>query len=146
MKIIRQLLAFSLGFILFTGAATANSDYSVTVGDHTIYYNTFNSSTLQPNIARTFGIPRSNKIAILNVVVKKARKDSAQARVSATATNLNGQMRTINMRKVVDGSAIYYIGDFRFSNEETLKFDIKVTPQGETRATEIKFRKQFFPG
>ncbi|GMR07240.1 MAG: hypothetical protein BMS9Abin26_0242 [Gammaproteobacteria bacterium] len=136
---------FSLGFIL-TFAAAANNDYSVTVGDHTIHYNTFNSSTLQPNIAKAFGIPRSNKIAVLNVVVKKGRKDSAQASVSATATNLNGQMRTINMRKVIDGSAIYYIGDFRFSNEETLKFNIKVTPQGQDRATEIKFSRQFFPG
>jgi len=69
------------------------------------------------------------------------------ARVSATATNLTGQRREISLRQINDQGAIYYIGQFRIHNEETLNFVLDVIPEGHQGAPlNFSFRQQFFTG
>ncbi|KPJ91631.1 MAG: hypothetical protein AMJ53_11250, partial [Gammaproteobacteria bacterium SG8_11] len=53
------------------GAAWAGTSQSF--GDYTIYYSAFTSDTLQPAIAKTYGITRSKNLGLLSVsIVKKA--------------------------------------------------------------------------
>jgi hypothetical protein len=64
-----------------------------------------------------------------------------------TATNLTGQRRDIELRRIDDQGAIYYIGQFRIHDEETLNFDVLVQPSGaEDGPYELKFRQQFYTG
>jgi hypothetical protein len=124
------------------------SNKSKEVGDYTIYYNAFGSSMLQPAIAKQYGIQRSRYRAVLNVVVRKKQPEGGDAPVRAavtgTATNLNEQMRQLEPREVDEGDAIYYLAEFPVTDQETLDFDLKVTPQGEEKPFRVRFRQQFF--
>ena len=61
-----------------------------------------------------------------------------------TATNLNGQMRTIHMREVREGNAIYYLGEFGVANEETIRFNVRVQPQGTMNVLQVEFSQDFY--
>jgi hypothetical protein len=80
-------------------------------------------------------------------VLKKVLGSPGQpvhAQVEATATNLNGQIRKIRMREVREGNAIYYIGEFGVANEESVKFDVRVQPQGTQEVFKIDFNQDFY--
>jgi hypothetical protein len=65
------------------------------------------------------------------------------ATVQVDAYNLNGQLKNLEMRRIAEGEAIYYIGETSISGAEILVFDIKVTPEGETGALEVKLKREF---
>ena len=97
------------------------------------------SAILTPQVAQSYGIQRSPSRALLNVTVIRqdgAGKGSAvRAGVLASATNLTGQRRDIQLREITDGEgAVYYIGEFRVRNMETFDFTVEVTPEGESEA------------
>jgi hypothetical protein len=45
---------------------------------------------------------------------------------------------------VREQEAIYYIGETPVANQETLIFDISVTPDGVSEASDIRFKRQFY--
>ena len=63
--------------------------------------------------------------------------------VQVDAYNLNGQLKNLEMRRVSEGEAIYYIGEVTISGSEILVFDISVTPTGETMPIDVKFKREF---
>lgn len=66
------------------------------------------------------------------------------SRVEGSATNLTGQQKVLSMREIREGTAIYYIDTFRVNNEETLDFDLAVTPKDSDATYSVRFRQQFF--
>jgi hypothetical protein len=66
------------------------------------------------------------------------------ATVTASAVNLNGQLKNVTIREISEDGSFYYIGDCGVADEETLIFTIEVTPTGETTPFSIRYRKQFF--
>lgn len=127
----------------------AHAEKSLTVGDYVVHYNTLNTSMLQPEIAKTYQVTRSKNRALLLISIRKlnaADKTDVPAtakEISAKATNLVGQIKELALRQIDEKAAIYYINDFPITNEETLKFNIKVSLEGhETK--EINFSQQFF--
>lgn len=121
---------------------------SQSFGDYTIYYSAFTSDTLQPAIAKTYGITRSKNRGLLSVsVVKKSLSPlgtPVKAQVKAEATNLTGQLKNIDIRQVDDGAAVYYLSEFYVSHKEMLDFTLYVTPEGENSPFMVKFRQQFY--
>jgi hypothetical protein len=121
---------------------------SQTFGDYTIYYSAFTSDTLQPAIAKTYGITRSKNLGLLSIsVVKKSLSPlgtPVKAKVKAEATNLTGQLKTVEVREVDDGSAVYYLSEINVSHKEVLDFTLYVTPNGESSPFVVKFRQQFY--
>jgi len=128
--------------------AAAGAEQSVTFGDYTIHYSAFSTELLQPEIAKTYQITRSRGRALLNVSVLKKLMGTTgkpvRAAVKATATTLSAQLRTIEMRELNDNGAVYYVGEFPVSDEETLKFRLDVTPEGGSEAYIATFDQQFF--
>ncbi|MEJ2059432.1 MAG: DUF4426 domain-containing protein [Gammaproteobacteria bacterium] len=126
---------------------TAAAEQSVSGNRFTIHYNALNSDMLTPSVARNYNITRSKNRGLINISVLEKSMGvvgkPARADVSVSAINLNGQIKNVDMREINDQGAIYYIGEFPISNAETLKFHIKVTPQGG-RPHEIEFDQQFF--
>lgn len=121
------------------------------IGDFRVHYNTLNTNLLPPDVASAYGIQRSGSRAMLNIAVlrKAGSADSldqpVRARVTASAVNLTGQRREIELREIEDQDAVYYIGTFRIHNEETLSFAVRVQPEGQSGpAREITFRQQFY--
>ena len=137
--------------LLLLAAATALpavAQQSQEYGDYEVHYNTLNTNMLSPEIASVYGIQRAGTQAMLNItVLHKENREAVEARVTATATNLTGQRREIELRQISDQGAIYYIGQFRIHNEETLNFNVQVNPDGHDGAPfELQFRQRFFTG
>jgi hypothetical protein len=122
----------------------ASSNNSVSVEGYTVFFNAYNSSLLQPEVAKAYGLVRSKNRGVLSIVVRKQDGKHSQADVSASARNLSNQLRNLTIKETKDGDALYYIGDFRFTDQETLSFDVTVTPRGLGKPIEVRFKQQFF--
>ena len=130
------------------GVPRAHADNSKDFGDYVIHYNSLATDVLTPEVAREYHITRSQNNAMVNItVLKKVLGSPGQpvhARVEVTATNLTGQTRKIRMREVREGNAIYYIGEFGVTNEETVKFSARVLPQGSRDYLKVEFSQDFY--
>jgi hypothetical protein len=118
-------------------------------GDFTIHYNALRSSMITPEVAKAYGISRSDSRALINISVLKASEDQSTTAVKATVTtsgrNLTGQTRKVDMREINEGDgAIYYIGELSVRNMETFDFTVLVTPEGQSKPFNLKFRQQFY--
>ncbi len=124
------------------------AELSVSFGDYVIHYNAFTSDTLQPAIARAYGITRSKNRGVLTVVVLKkvlgTTGEPVHARIKADAANLTGQLKHIELKEIREGNALYYLGEFPVADGEVLDFTLKVFPEGKREPFTITFRKQFF--
>ncbi len=142
MKKIIQLTIISL-FLSFQSIAFAESSQSV--GNYIVHYNAISTESLPPAVARAYGITRSKNKGLLNISVLKkgAGFQGVEAIIDVSATNLTGQLRDIELRKIVEQNAIYYISVFSVANRETLDFSIKVTT-ADKQTGNIKLRQQFF--
>lgn len=133
-----------LGAVLLSPDAAHAYD-ALESGDYSIHYNALSTELLPPQVAKVYGIERSRNRGIVNVAVRKGEGvgRAVEAKISATATNLNGQLQQIDMRELTDRDAIYYIGEFSISGHETFDFVLEITPEG-SRTRTIEFRREFF--
>jgi hypothetical protein len=118
---------------------------SIDIGDYQVHFNAQLTGQLPPEIARTYNIVRSNNRAMLNVsVIDEETRASVPATVTVKTVNLTGQLKTVNMRRLDEQEAIYYIGETPVANRETLIFDISVTPEDAATPSEVRFKREFF--
>ena len=118
---------------------------NIDIGDHVVHFSAQSTDQLPPDIARAYNIVRSKNRIMLNVSVLKESDGSAvTAAVTVKTQNLTGQLKNVTMREVTEQEAIYYIGETPVANQETLIFDISVTPDGKTAASEVRFKRQFY--
>lgn len=117
-------------------------------GDYVLHFNAIGTDQLTENIARQYGIVRSRSRAMLNVsILRKAEGTMGTpvtGSVSASAVNLSGQFRNINIREIKEGTAVYYIGETSISDGETLIFTVDATPINEASRFTVRFKEQFF--
>lgn len=135
--------------LLFACAVTpAMAEQMVSHGDYEIHYNAFNSSFIQPNVASQYGIKRSKTKGLLNVSVLKKQADGSTkpvpALVSGEAVNLIAQKQTLSFNKVEETNALYYIGDFGFTDDQVLRFNLKVQPDPNQPGYTINFEQRFY--
>ena len=116
-------------------------------GSYEVHYNAVRTDALSPDVARNYGIQRSTNRVMLNVTVLRkeagAPKKPVEAEVKVAARNLNEQLKDLELRRVLEGEAIYYIGEVSISGTEILVFDITVTPEGTTTPLSVKFTREF---
>jgi len=136
---------FSL-LVALSGAAYAEN--SQDFGDYVVHFNALNTTYLPASATREYDIKRSKNRGMVNITVLHKTLGTAgkpvTAELHAEATNLTGQKRTIKLREVREGPAIYYIGDFPITHEETLRFKVTVKPVGQGETYEVDFKQQFF--
>jgi len=100
---------------------------------------------LTPTIAKTYGIERSRYNGLVNISVLDANLKGNPAKtvlISGTAKNNIGQSKTLDFKEVKEGSAIYYLAQLHYSNEETFHFAIKID-DGNGQKT-LKFDQKFY--
>ena len=115
------------------------------IGDHIVHFSAQSTDQLPTDVARAYNIVRSKNRAMLNVsVLREADGVPVEATVKVKTVNLTGQLKNVTMRQINEGEAIYYIGEVGIENRETLVFDISVTPEGATKASDVRFKRQFF--
>ena len=117
-------------------------------GDYTVHYSAFTSDSLQPAMAKAYGITRSKNRALLSIsILKKSLSPlgtPVKAAINAEANNLTGQWKKIDVREIDDGSAVYYVSEFRVAHKEILNFKIEATPEGSKSPLTLKFQQQFY--
>ncbi len=122
-------------------AAASDAD----IGDHVVHFSAQSTDHLPPEVARTYGIVRSQNRAMLNVsILKEGTTTAVTADVNVRTVNLAGQLKNVTMRKIQEGDAIYYIGETGIANRETLIFNISITPDGVTEASDVSFTREFY--
>jgi hypothetical protein len=117
-------------------------------GAYVVHFNALATDQLTPDIAREYGIVRSQNRAMLNVSIIQSQPGGigtpVPGSVSASAINLTGQLKSIPIREIREDTAIYYIGEIAISNAETLIFTLDVTPINEPSRFTVRFQKQFY--
>lgn len=145
---IKKVLSLTAGLTLAGVSFFALAQNATQVPGYTIHHNAMTTDTLAPQVAKIYNIRRSKNRGMLNVSVIKDQPGTTgiaiKADVTATATNLTGQSRDIEMREVLDGDAIYYLADFRVSNQEVLDFKLDILPEGESTHYQTSLRQQFY--
>jgi hypothetical protein len=113
-----------------------------------VHYQAVNSTFLTPEIAEQYGIVRSENGAFLNVAVLRNESDGSTTPVTATINgvkhNLLQQSEALEFREVREGEAIYYIGQFKFSNAEIVRFTLEVSPEGNEPGHTIEWNTQLY--
>ncbi|MHB1174672.1 MAG: DUF4426 domain-containing protein [Sulfuriferula sp.] len=143
-------LAASLMALSFTAhAAQANpAEQVIKYGNVEIHYNAMPTDELQPAVAKNYHIERSHNRGMLTIAVLRKNKlgvsEPVPAELTATVVNLNSQLAEIDMREVKEGGAVYYLGEFRITPPDTLKFSVTAKPSGETRKYKAEFNRPFF--
>jgi len=64
--------------------------------------------------------------------------------VSVHITNLNGQLKPVNIQEIRETDSIYYIGVFPISEGEIFDFTLSVDPENKGKSHEITFRQTFY--
>ncbi|MGI9238215.1 MAG: DUF4426 domain-containing protein [Woeseiaceae bacterium] len=155
MMISRTLISLSfLALVAACGGAGDSADVpqaepagasSAEIGDHVVHFSALSTDQLPPDIARAYNILRSKNRAMLNVsIIRKSDNAPVPATVEVKTVNLTGQLKNVTMRRIDEQEAIYYIGETAVANRETLVFDISVMPEGETRASQVRFKREFY--
>ena len=144
-----KTLLKALALLAIMLSATATAQQAQKFEDYTVHYNALNSSLISPDVAKVYGIRRSDSRALINISVLKNTENqlpmAVKAKVTASGRNLTGQTRKIEMREVNErDDAIYYIGELSVSNMETFDFTVLVTPEGQNKPFNVKFRQQFY--
>lgn len=136
-------------FLLLATSSAARAE-TTECGDHTVHHIAVNSTFIQPDIARQYGIVRASRNAFLNISVLHRDADGDTTPVTATLSgsrsNLMQQSNLIDFREVREGEAIYYIGEFQFSNAELLRFRVELQPVGAERSCLLEWTTTLYAG
>jgi len=141
-----RLALLLLTACLSAGAVAADvikGERKETFGDITVHYNTFNSTFLQPDIAKAAELIRSKNQGVINVSVVKDGKPLI-ASVTGTIKDLTSNTLALKFRQVTEQGAIYYIAEYPVPQQETRTFEIKV--QNGDKINTINFNQELFPG
>lgn len=137
---------FTLGLISLSTLGYAENAREF--GDYVVHFNAFRSDTISAEIAKQYNLPRANNRVLINVaVLKKVLNTTGKptaAKVEGYASNLTGQYKQLDFKEIKEGTAIYYLADVKISDGEFLKFEMKVTPDGEKHPMRLRFDKRFF--
>ena len=144
----KRVLSFAAGVTLAGISLFAVAENATRIPGYTIHHNAMTTDTLTPKVAKAYNIQRSKNRGMLNVSVIKEQEGTTgtpvKAKINASASNLTGQTRVIELREVLDSGAVYYLADFRVANQETLNFKLEVQPEGAQTSYPASFSQQFF--
>ncbi|MBI3431316.1 MAG: DUF4426 domain-containing protein [Hydrogenophilales bacterium] len=128
-------------------AVVAHAEISQKFGPLEVHYNAITTDELLPEVARTYKIERSKTRGLLTMSVLKQNKvgvpSPIPAKISVYFTNVTQQLANVTMREIKEGTAIYYLGEFRVAPPDTLKFNATVEVPGEPKH-EMTFEQQFY--
>ncbi|GAA5190223.1 DUF4426 domain-containing protein [Ferrimonas gelatinilytica] len=143
MKILMALALSALMLVL-----PAQAEQKMQVGKYAIHYAAFGSTFLTPTIAKTYGLTRSRFNGLVNITVLDTSQTGPETHavpltISGTARNLVGSIRELDFHEIREGTAIYYIAEFKHSNEEAFFFDIQLS-NGSDLNTKLRFEHKYY--
>jgi hypothetical protein len=117
-------------------------------GAYTVHYNVFNSKNIPAEVSKIYNLNRGKDIAYINISLTKTENGATSlglpAKVSIKAINLMQQTKVIDAQEIKEPEATYYLASFRHTNEEDFRFEVSVTPVGETKPLQVAFTRRLF--
>jgi len=145
MRYLHLKLLLSVSALLMSLHSFAESE---DFGAYTVHYIAVNSTFISADIARQYDIVRGKRNAFLNISILRNNDDGSTtpvtAQVQGTKNNLLQQSSTIEFREIHEGQAIYYLGQFDFSNAEILRFKVEVQPEPSIAAHSLEWTTQLY--
>ena len=115
------------------------------IGTHVVHFSAQTTDQLPREVAQAYQIQRSPERAMLNIsVIRKSDNTPVTADISVRTRNLTQQLKNVELRPITEQDAVYYIGETKVANRETLIFEISVRPEGVDRPSQIRFQRQFY--
>lgn len=118
----------------------AHAEQSIAWKDYVIHYTTFSSTLIPPEVAAANDIVRAENKIVTNIVVRKDDK-SVRAQIDGRVSNLLERIVELNFREVTEQDAVYYLASHMVNEEETLRFDVDIKPEGETESYRLEFTR-----
>ena len=144
----KHVVIVILGLLWLLPLTVLAEENSTKVSGYTIHHNALTTDFLSPAVAKAYNIRRSKNRGMINIsVIQDVPGKTGKpvtARVTATAKNLIGQSRPVELREVREGDAVYYIGDFLIGNRELLNFELEVQPTGSDEKYAAHMSREFF--
>ncbi|MCX4026683.1 DUF4426 domain-containing protein [Endozoicomonas sp. SM1973] len=146
MKVNLNLMGYVAVIFAYLLSPSVNAE-TKSFNDYTVHYSVFNSTFLQPNVAAQYGIPRGKREGVINISVQKKQQDSNKpisAILNGKVINLIQQSQTLSFKKIEEGTAVYYLAPFEFTNEEQLKFTVEIQPDPNQAPFELNFQHKLY--
>ncbi|MCD5992350.1 DUF4426 domain-containing protein [Pseudomonas sp. CDFA 602] len=142
-----RCLAVSLLMTSLIGPALAadaiKGNRQETFGEVTVHYNTFNSTALQPDIARNVEVLRSKQQGVISLSIIRNGKPQV-AQVSGTIKTLTTDPVALSFKQIHEYGAVSYIAQYPVPQQEIRIFEIIVQTGGDTHR--FSFNQELFPG
>ena len=97
-----------------------------------VHYMVLNSTEIPKDIAKHYDLKRSSRLAFINISVLQMRDPEfgspIQASIEGVYRNLLDQRHELSFKEVKEQSAIYYLAQFPFDDQEMYRFNLNITP------------------
>ncbi|WP_394128967.1 DUF4426 domain-containing protein [Shewanella maritima] len=144
---LRSLTLFAvMCFMSLLLTTTANAEQKQSIGKYDIHYMAIDSTFLTPEIAKHYGLTRSQYNGIINISVLDTSKEgnpSAAVEIHGVAKNLLQASQTLTFKEIREGGAIYYIAELPFRDEQQTNFSISIR-RGNELNTRLEFSHKFY--
>ena len=145
---VRPGIAVLLTVVLSLACAGAAAEQFQQFGDLQVHYNVFNSTAISAEMADRYALRRGEDIALVNVAGRRVLEDGSTRAVrlvvEGTVMNLIGQLRETRFDLIEEPEAIYYMLSTRFTDRETLIFELSVTDTETERTYPMRFQKELW--
>lgn len=142
MKLATHIKTILIAALLLAGNS-AQAEQSKTAGNYQVHYVAFASTFLSPEMARKYSVVRGRNRALINISVLDKNNKPVKAKLQGTVKNLPGQILPLNFEEVIEGDAVYYLTQTRFSDKELMRFDINfIGPDGVNN--NLKFEQKLY--
>lgn len=134
--------------VLLSISSSAHAEQFVRDGNYIVHYVALPSTSITPEVAQHFGIQRSGGLSllVLNAQLETApgKTTSLSATATGTVTSLIGHVQPLSLKPAREGDVHYVIAQFQAVDQEILKFDLQITPNGASKPIPLKFQQQFY--
>ena len=140
----KHLLIFFL-IALSTFSASAEEKPYKDIGEYRVFYSSFNSSFILPEIASIYSIARGKDKGLVTIAITKSDQiGGKKAFVSGTATNMLQQQQKLSFIEIKEGEATYYLAPFGYYNEDFLTFKIEIMAEPNKPSLLVSFQNKFY--
>jgi hypothetical protein len=131
---------------LLGGSGMAVAQQSKMFGHYELHYSVVNTTFLSPEVAATYGIVRGKNRGIVTLAVREHLAVGSETRpmlLQGRTWDLI-QKQPLDFVEIREGTAVYYIADFKFINEEWRFFEVTFRPEGADQTHTFQFKHQLY--
>lgn len=141
--LLSSILFACIALLPSANAGELNQESTQTVGDRQVHYSVFNSTFLQPNIAKHYDLVRAGNQVLINIAVQDLEGNPIAATVTGYAKNLMQQKKTLTFKTIEEPGAIYALASLRTTNEEVFNFHIS-WQEADREPQSIRFTRKLY--